>query len=83
MKKWFKIFLFIFFLLVSISFFFAGAYAHKFGYIGIVKNIFRAIPNFVSGKIGKFNFNDIASNHLPKVVFPVPGRADIPIIFLS
>ena len=26
---------------------------------------------------------DIASSHLPKVVLPVPGRAEIPIIFLS
>ena len=58
MKKWFKIFLFIFFLLVSISFFFAGAYAHKFGYIGITRNIFKIIPNFVSGQMEKFNLKD-------------------------
>ena len=30
-----------------------------------------------------FNFKDIASSHLPSVVLPVPGRAEIPIIFLS
>jgi len=29
----------------------------------------------------KFNFKDISSSHLPNVVFPVPGRAEIPIIF--
>lgn len=58
MKKRSKIFLFIFFLLVPISFFFAGAYAHKYGYIGIVRNTFKIVPNFVSGKIGKFNLED-------------------------
>jgi len=31
----------------------------------------------------KSNFNDIASSQLPKVVLPVPGRAEIPIIFRS
>ena len=31
----------------------------------------------------KSNFKDIASSHLPKVVLPVPGRAEIPIIFRS
>ena len=58
MKKGFKIFLFIFFLLVSISFFFAGAYAYKFGYIGITRSISKIIPNFVSGQMEKFNLKD-------------------------
>ena len=31
----------------------------------------------------KLSFNDIASNHFPNVVLPVPGKAEIPIIFLS
>ena len=31
----------------------------------------------------KLNLVDILSSHLPKVVLPVPGRAEIPIIFRS
>ena len=31
----------------------------------------------------KLNFKDITSSHLPKVVLPVPGKAEIPIILRS
>lgn len=64
MKNWSKKLLILVFLFILIFTFLTGAYSYKFGYIGIARNIFSIVPNFVSGQITKLNLKNKKLNIL-------------------